>query len=101
MASTLYNTWHHVMGDLSPDDDVVSYVGEFIDDFDVGAIQHDYRAAIDAVLPPGLLLTGDQFIGPVPDNDGDESIDVDWEAVREDISGIDLAQICQRHDLTH
>ncbi|MFN6549558.1 hypothetical protein ACP6C7_03820 [Mycolicibacterium septicum] len=101
MATTLYGTWCNRIdgGSSSPDDEVHPYLGEHVDAFDVEAICRDYREAIDAVLPAGLTLHGDEFLGPIPNGDGDERIDVDWEALGRAIEAIDLGEICQRHEL--
>lgn len=102
MALTLYGTWCNRIDrySSSPDDGIRDYLGEWVDDFDVDAIARDYREAIDALLPAGLSLNGDEFIGPIGNNsDGDEWIDVDWDALREAIEEIDFGAIVERHEI--
>lgn len=55
----------------------------------------DYRKAINAALPEGVALCGDNFIGPY------HEADYTWEGelnISEIIEGIDLAAIIERHD---
>lgn len=67
-------------------------------------IQNEYRAAIEAVLPEGISLCGNEFYGPAfeadradwsdypQDDDGDMDI-------RGQVEGIDLMAIVERHDV--
>jgi hypothetical protein len=58
----------------------------------VDRIIEDYRAAIDAVLPEGIALCGNEFIA-------DTDVDFDPEEITEAIDAIDLAEIIERHDI--
>lgn len=57
----------------------------------VDRIAEDYRAAVDAVLPEGISLCGDEFIADV-------DVDFDADEIREAIEEIDLGEIVERHD---
>lgn len=58
----------------------------------VDRIVEDYRAAINAVLPEGIALCGDDFIA-------DTDVDYDADEIKESIEAIDLAEIIERHDV--
>lgn len=111
-TTTSYGTWCSRVNtySTSPDADVLDYINGGDDDWrtlleETGAlarIQADYRAAIDAALPPDVSLCGDEFIGPwQPDEDEfdgyptDEDGALDFAAMVEDI---DLAEIVDRNE---
>lgn len=58
----------------------------------VGRIAEDYRNAVEAVLPEGISLCGDEFIADV-------DVDFDADEMREAIEAIDLGAIVERHDV--
>jgi hypothetical protein len=110
--TTSYGTWCNRVNALSdsPDDDVRDYVGTGDPDWrerleTTGALEQmkaDYRAAIDAALPPSVTLCGKEFIGPAHPDDGEfdgypvnEFGSLDIKAM---LSDIDLAAIVERHD---
>jgi hypothetical protein len=110
-TTTDYGTWYnHTHHNTNPESDIVDFINgggsdwcervESTGAFDLMA--HAYRDAIQAALPPGVHLTGDQFIGPAYDDDKDfdgypenEDGDLDINAI---IEGIDLAEIVERYD---
>ncbi|EDY53065.1 hypothetical protein [Streptomyces clavuligerus] len=108
-TTTDYGTWcNQVREDsTSPDDDVTEYAltgdrerCERIEKSGVlEEMQHAYRKAIAAALPPGITLTGDEFIGPAyPEDDEFDAYPhtragaLDFAAMVEDI---DLAPIVE------
>jgi hypothetical protein len=111
-TTTSYGTWCNRVSpySTSPDSDVLDYINGGDDDWrtlieESGAlarIQSEYRDAIDAALPPGVSLSGDEFIGPAyPEDDEfdgyptDDSGSLDFKAMFEDI---DLGPIVERND---
>ncbi|MBD0743617.1 hypothetical protein [Streptomyces sp. CBMA152] len=111
-TTTSYGTWCNRVAQYStsPDADVADYVGsgdsEWVERLQAsGALeqmQSDFRAAINAALPPSISLCGDEFIGPAYPEDGefddypsDEDGSLDFKAMVEDI---DLAEIVERND---
>jgi hypothetical protein len=61
----------------------------------LGRIVSDYRDAINAALPTGVTLAGDQFYGPYYEADYTWDGDLDIASI---IQGIDLAAIIDKHD---
>lgn len=59
------------------------------------AVVGDYRDAINAALPSGVSLVGDEFIGPYYAEDHTWEGDLD---IGEIIAEIDLQAIVERHD---
>lgn len=55
-------------------------------------IAEDYRDAVDAVLPVGISLCGNEFIADV-------DVDFDADEIKEAIEEIDLGAIVERHDV--
>lgn len=111
-TTTVYGTWCNRVAQYStsPDADVNDYVNggdpEWVqrleDSGALDAIKSEYRAAINAALPPDVALCGEQFIGPAyPENgefDGypqDEDGFLDLEAI---CGNIDLGPIVERND---
>ncbi|MFD4912875.1 hypothetical protein ACFWNR_06585 [Streptomyces virginiae] len=111
-TTTSYGTWCNRVSpySTSPDVDVLDYINggdsdwrELLEESGaLDAIQHAYRDAIEAALPPGISLCGDEFIGPAyPDDDEfdgyptDENGSLDFAAMME---GIDLGAIVDREE---
>lgn len=61
-------------------------------------IASDYRAAINAALPDGLYLTGDEFIG-LHHSDPNYTDEVGSFDIGQAIEQIDLFEIIQKHDV--
>ncbi|MEV7675038.1 hypothetical protein [Streptomyces sp. NPDC088752] len=61
-------------------------------------IADDYRDAIQATFPEGLWITGNEFLGLHPKDDGytEELREFD---IRSAIEGVDLLKIVERHDI--
>ena len=76
MTTTKYANWVNVFNSLSPREDVNNYAGDLAADFDLDAIEADYRTAITALLPGSLQLVGEEFIADV----ADPEIPEDWAA---------------------
>lgn len=111
-TTTSYGTWCNRVNtySTSPDADVDDFIDGGPDDWrtlleDSGAlrrIKSEYRDAINAALPDGIDLCGDEFIGPWEPEEGefdgypqDEDGDLDFAAIVEDI---DLAEIVERNE---
>jgi hypothetical protein len=58
------------------------------------AMVNDYIAAIQALLPKGIILCGSEFIGPADGRFNEEL----HQAIREAVDAADLAPIIKRHD---
>lgn len=71
-------------------DFIVPYFGDYAADFNLGAIEADYRAAITECLPEGVVLAG-KFIFRRMDTNPD------WDEIREQVQGIDFEAIVERH----
>ncbi|MGW8702308.1 hypothetical protein ACWGOK_36205 [Streptomyces eurythermus] len=112
-TTTSYGTWCNQVNtySTSPDSDVAEYINGGDNDWQglldasgaLEQIQQDYRAAIDAALPPSISLCGDEFIGPAePDEDEFDGYPqdaygvLDFAAMVEDI---DLAAILEANDI--
>lgn len=66
-TQTSYGSWAtHGDHQINVETSVVVALGEFVEDFDVDGLVHAYREAINAALPTGMTLIGDEFIGPDP-----------------------------------
>lgn len=111
-TTTSYGTWGNRVNtySTSPDADVLDYINGGDSDWRdlleasgaLNSIQRAYRDAIEAALPPGISLCGDEFIGPAyPDDDEfdgyptDEHDSLDFAAMVEDI---DLGAIVDREE---
>lgn len=93
-TTTSYGTWNN-HGDrthVRVEDTVAVYLGEFVADYDFGALVTAYRAAINAALPEGVSLNGDEFYGPHP-----RDFDLD---LPEAIESVDLGSLAEQYDLT-
>lgn len=93
-TTTSYGTWNN-WGDRSAvtvEDTVTAYLGEFADDYNVGALIHAYRHEINAALPDGVQLCGDQFYGPYP-----SPADLD---LSDAIASVDLGALAEQYDTT-
>lgn len=66
-----------------------NYFGDFADDYDIDAIQAEYKAAVNNALPDGWHLEGTQLVGPY----GGDIPDVHAIAVR-----IDFLAITDKHE---
>lgn len=112
-TTTSYGTWCNQVSaySTSPEQDIEDYIGggdaqwrELLEAS--GALEQihtDFRNAVEAALPPGVSLCGDEFIGPAyPDDDEwdgyptDEHGGLDIKACLEDIS---LEEIVKRNDI--
>lgn len=77
---------------------VADAVGEFAADYDIDAIITDYRDAINAAMPEGVSLHGqDYIVGPYR---REGWTDEELAEVREAIASVDLWEIVGRHDKT-
>ncbi|GAA2770483.1 hypothetical protein [Streptomyces showdoensis] len=111
-TTTSYGTWTNRVNNYStsPDADVLDYINGGDSDWQelleasgaLSRIQSEYRDAIEAVLPPGISLCGDEFIGPwqpaEDEFDGypvDELDNLDFAAM---VQEIDLASIVDRNE---
>jgi len=107
MITTSYGSWNnHTRYNTSPGADILDVVNgggsEWVERMQASgaldAVETEWRAAIQAALPEGVTLIGDEFIGP-------HSSDPAYtEAIRESdfkeiIDGIDLNAIIERHDV--
>lgn len=100
-VSTPYGTWLNHTGEDNPAQSILTAVGGYADEYDLKAIEEEYRDAIDAALPNGVGMSGKEFVGPYyeadQDFDGypqDDDGRIDIGAV---VKGIDLEAIAERH----
>lgn len=104
VTTTDYGSWTNYTDALNIGTTVLDYVNGADSDWQqrmeasgaMAAIERDYADAINAALPDGVALCGDQFIGPFYD------ADCHWEGeldIKEIIENVDLAAIVERHDI--
>ena len=92
-VTTSYGNWTIVEEfSVSVEDTIGAALGAFAGDYNTDAIAADYRAAINAALPDGVSLCGDEFYGPAY---ADELPDI-----KDIVEGIDFWAIAARHDTT-
>lgn len=97
-TTTSYGTWQNHTSELSLRNGIEDALGvdehgneaEYRD-----AVEADYRTAINAALPEGVSLAGDEFYGPHP-LDG-MSYAKAHEAISTAIDGVDFWAIAERH----
>lgn len=103
-TTTYYGTWNDRVEPHSANfsTSVYTALGDFADDYDIDAIEADYRAAINDALPDGVSLCGDEFIGPAHDADcdfdgypTDEYGRLDIKAI---VESVDFWAIVAKHD---
>jgi len=102
IPTTCIGTWVNFGGgySTSPESDVADFLNggnrewrEAMEESGAAdRIAEDYRDAINAVLPEGIALCGDQFIADV-------DVDYDADEIKEAIEAIDLGEIVERHDV--
>ncbi|GAA2179928.1 hypothetical protein GCM10009785_08710 [Brooklawnia cerclae] len=71
---------------------IIAALRPYADDYDLDAIEEEFAAAIQEILPEGFTLNGQFIFGPT-------GADVDWDAVREAAGEIDLYGIAARHEI--
>ncbi|MCL2735640.1 MAG: hypothetical protein FWD75_03285 [Propionibacteriaceae bacterium] len=76
-------------------DCVADSLGEYADDYDVAAIERDFRDAIQGILPDGWQLCGDFIYADVDAVITDE----EYEDLRDKYSCIDLDGIIEAHEV--
>jgi hypothetical protein len=67
MSTTKYATWALVFGSRSPREDVDNFAAGYAVDFNIDAIEKEYRTAVAALLPGSMQLVGEEFIADVAD----------------------------------
>lgn len=102
-TTTNYGSWLNTVGDLGVAYTINIHVGDYEDDYDMDAIKDEYLEAVDAALPNGVFLSGDEFIGPFHEEDRhfdgyplDDEGELDIAAI---IESIDLPAIVDKHEL--
>lgn len=107
MTTTSYGTWASIdpphspgaitppaVPDTSVEDWVTTELGDyayFTDSTETAAVANDYRAAINAALPDGVQLDGNEFRGHPGKNGG-----LGLAAV---VAGVDFWAVAARHDI--
>ena len=88
-TTTSYGTWLNltteggVPGSPTTRVMIKRALGEFVEEYDVDAIEADYGLAINEALPEGIFFDGNEFYGPAPmPQDGQKEI-------REALSSLD------------
>ena len=92
MITTSYGTWNNLVDPraLSVEQTISEALGAFGADYDIDAIAADYRAAINAALPEGVSLNGNDFYGPY---DKDDRLDI-----KSVVDSVDFWAIVAKHD---
>lgn len=102
-TTTTYGTWRTYTSDLSVEATIDGYVaGGDADWYErvrtSGALERmaeDFREAVNAALPEGVSLHGDEIYGPAYEQDRSWQGELD---IRGIIDRVDLAAIVARHD---
>lgn len=71
---------------------ITPYFGEYAGQFDLDAIEAEYREAINEVLPDGVTLAGEFIFRRVDTNP-------DWDELGERVRGVDFEAIVARHEI--
>lgn len=99
---TSYGSFYNHTQSLSVSDSVADIVGEFSSEYDVKAIEIDYRDAINNTLPSSISLIGEEFIGPACPYEGEFAGRTLLDNGRPDIglivASIDIWSIVDRHE---
>ncbi len=100
-----YGNWNNAadFGTLTVEHSVSVALGDYADAYDVDGIAADYRDAINAALPEGVSLCGDQFIGPYYEADktwGPELERCGSLNIRKIVREVDFWAIAAKHDKT-
>jgi len=103
MITTSYGTWNNRIDphSLSVEQTVYEVLGDFADEYDVEAIAADYRQAINAALPEGVSLVGNEFIGPYHAKDATwgPELEVDGRLdIRAIVDSVDFWGIVAKHE---
>ena len=94
--TTVYATWARLTRTLTPYDVLLNYAGDAASDYDLGAVETDYRAAIAALLPGTMILAGEDFIAETPD----PAIPAEWaDTLREQLEDLDLGPMFEAADM--
>jgi hypothetical protein len=90
-ATRSYGYWESVVdgGGASVEHYVAETMSDFADDYDIDKIVDEFRAAINAALPDGVSLAGNEFLGPV---------DIEWVDINQVIDDIDFWAIMKRNE---
>ena len=99
-----YDIWNHVdRYNLTVEATITDAFGaDGADGFDFEAIVSDYRTAINAALPPGVALCGNEFITDcVFDCDCDCDAAAGARDIKTIVDEVDLWEIIERHDSTN
>lgn len=103
-TTTSYGTWNNRVepSDLTVEQSVTVSLGDYASEYDIDEIVSEYRTAINAVLPAGVSLIGDEFIGPYSPADatwGPELEDEDGRLnIKAIVEDIDFWAIAARHE---
>lgn len=96
-TTTSYGTWYNHNRELTVTAGIVNALGDYGNEYDIDAIEAEYREAIDAVLPERVVLVGDEFIGPAYADDKTWDGDLDITAL---IESVDFWAIAEKHETT-
>lgn len=102
-ATTSYGSWqnHGDKWNLTVAATIETAFGDFgSDGYDVEAIESDYRDAVNAALPAGVSLCGEDFYGPACSRNGCEGCEACGRgrpSLSDIIESIDLWAIIESH----
>ncbi|GAA0971630.1 MULTISPECIES: hypothetical protein [Actinomycetes] len=93
VTTTSYGSFYNHAKALNPESYVADALTEYGDDYDVDGLVAAFREAIDAQLPDGVVLAGDEFLGPA------YAADRDWDPALNDEDGhLDIATLVEKVD---
>jgi prevent-host-death family protein len=91
-VETVYGSWHRPGLELTPESYVAGVLGEYADDYDVDALVAEFVAAVNDELPDGVVVRGDEVVGPVHDRPEVDLVEA--------VEAVDFWAIAARHDRT-
>lgn len=106
-TTTSFGSWYNHTGyNTSPEADIQDAISGGDTDWHermdaagkLDAIASDYRDAVQAALPDGIWLTGDEFIG-LHDSDPNYTDEIAEFDISAAIEAIDLNAIVEKHDV--
>lgn len=93
-TTTVWASWEQVdASSLTVIQFIRRALGEFVREYAITAIETDYRAAINAALPEGVSLHGEEFYGPYPKpENADEQIQAAVSSLDTDVFWVIVAR---------
>lgn len=93
-GTQLFGWGSYDLGEMTLEDCVRVYLGDYVEDYDTEALSTAFRAAINELLAPNeIVLAGSDFysrVYPAPENSSD--------LIRQAVKGVDLGKLAAKFD---